>query len=1123
MAQGSCTWKSWFPVISFSVALVLVMGLFPSAASSQATPDPVDVATGYAAGPIDSAESLPAAVVAPAAPAATAAAPLGQYGFESGTAEGWFPRGSAVLTVTTEAAHSGSYSLKVTGRTASWNSPGLNVLGRIQPNGTYEIGGCMRLVAGQTVTQTRGIISMERTLLDDSKRWDWVAPSAPNGVTAGDWTCMQATYSFDTPVKELVLYVETQGDTADFYVDDVFIRLVAPPPSGTVVEYNFEDTTTQGWGPRGSVTLAASTEAAHTGNYSLKTTGRTATWNGPSLDVRGMVLPGNTYTIRGCVRLVPGQAITQTQIVFTMHRKPTGEDDKYEWIVSSGPNGVNDSEWRCLQGTYTYAGTVDALTLYVEAPNSANAAYYLDDVVISLPSLPPIQTDIPSVYQTYYTGTYPIIIGAAIEPEQLDSVRHTLLLTYHFNSLTPENVMKPGPIHPAEDTYNWTGADRLADFARANNMFIHGHTLVWHEQTPDWMFLAPDGTTPLTPTAENKALVLQRLTDHIITVTQRYSDVVNVWDVVNEVIDPAQPDCMRRSRWYELTGMDYISTAFHVAHQMVPSATLLLNDYGETDPQKRQCMYNVVRDLREAGVPVEGIGMQFHINIESPTPAEVERTIQMFASLGVELHVTEFDMSIYTSATEAYQSAAEVPEDLLIRQGHRYKEIFNVFKRYAEHIKSITFWGMADDHTWLTNRPIPRVDMPLLFDQQQQAKYAYWGVVDPSQLPPLRQRLNAARATPTIDGDAEVLWNMLPWALVGTNGTITATFQTRWDEDMLYLFVDVDDPTQDVTDAVDVFIDEGNDKAGAYGEDDWHYKFQKGTVIPPYGTVIPPDPGVVFSMSVKPGGYRLEAGFPFSGTVKEGDQVGFDIRVTDGSQPDAPVSWNDLSHSQELSTTTWGTLVLIGPYKLTHAIYGTPVIDAQKDPLWTAAEEITTDVWVMGTSGSTARVRTLWDEGHLYVYAVVSDTLLTKKSSNPWEQDSIEVFIDQNNAKTTSYEDDDGQFRVNYMNEQTYRGVFASADTITSATRIIPGGYVVELAITFNAISPTVGGMIGFDFQVNNDEDGDGVRDSVAIWNDPTGESWRNTSRIGVLQFAERVERVHQVYLPLVMRNFRTQ
>jgi endo-1,4-beta-xylanase len=184
--------------------------------------------------------------------------------------------------------------------------------------------------------------------------------------------------------------------------------------------------------------------------------------------------------------------------------------------------------------------------------------------------------------------------------------------------------------------------------------------------------------------------------------------------------------------------------------------------------------------------------------------------------------------------------------------------------------------------------------------------------------------------------------------------------------------------------------------------------------------------------------------------------------------------------------------------------------------MWATANEISTDVWVEGTSGSTATIKTMWDSTNLYVYAVVSDSLLSKASSNAWEEDSIEVFVDQNNAKTSSYEADDGQFRVNYDNEQSFRGTAASTATLASATRIISGGYVVELAVTLNDFPPQDGGLIGFDFQVNNDQDGNGTRDSVAIWNDPTGQSYQNTSRLGVLQFEARFN--FKVFLPLVLR-----
>jgi endo-1,4-beta-xylanase len=237
---------------------------------------------------------------------------------------------------------------------------------------------------------------------------------------------------------------------------------------------------------------------------------------------------------------------------------------------------------------------------------------------------------------------------------------------------------------------------------------------------------------PLEATPENKELVLQRLETHIRAVVGRYKDDVQVWDVVNEVIDPGNSDCMRRSRWYELTGTDYIVTAFRVADEVAPDAVLLINDYGTTEPQKRTCLYNVVSDLQAQGVPIDGVGHQMHISIANPSAEVIEETILMFAELGVEQHITELDMSIYANDMDSYTT---VPDEILVRQGKRYRAVFDVLKRQADHIPSVTFWGLADDHTWLKTHPVARIDLPLLFDEQLQAKPAYWGVVDPTKLP----------------------------------------------------------------------------------------------------------------------------------------------------------------------------------------------------------------------------------------------------------------------------------------------------------------------------------------------------------------------------------------------------
>lgn len=508
--------------------------------------------------------------------------------------------------------------------------------------------------------------------------------------------------------------------------------ITTPEAAATVVssiegaiQYDFEDGTAQGWVPRGEALVRVVDDVAHSGAHSLLVTNRTAAWHGVAIDVSTLLKSGNTYEIGGYVRLAAGAPASR--VIITMQRTPTGGATVYEWIAPSAENGVTDGEWVHLQGRYSFSGEATELLLYVESPDAELVSFYIDDFTIGGQVAPPPQTNIPSVYETL-APYFPV--GAAFSPSQLDSDSHTELLTRHFNSLTPDNTMKPGPIQPAEGDFRWTNPDRLVQFAKAHNMAVHGHTLVWHQQAAEWMFKDAAGNK-MTATPENKELLLQRLETHIRAVVGRYKDDVDVWDVVNEVIDTAQPDCMRKSTWYEVTGMDYIVTAFRVAREVAPDATLILNDYNTYMARKRECIYTVVHDLQEQGVPIDGIGMQMHVNIQSPSIAAIEAAIERFAELG-EVHITELDMSLYTNDTAMYDT---ISDELLLQQGYRYRDIFEVLKRHAESIGSVTFWGLADDTTWLKTWPTTRLNLPLLFDEQLQAKYAYWGVVDPAQLP----------------------------------------------------------------------------------------------------------------------------------------------------------------------------------------------------------------------------------------------------------------------------------------------------------------------------------------------------------------------------------------------------
>ncbi|HTG68511.1 MAG TPA: sugar-binding protein, partial [Candidatus Udaeobacter sp.] len=195
----------------------------------------------------------------------------------------------------------------------------------------------------------------------------------------------------------------------------------------------------------------------------------------------------------------------------------------------------------------------------------------------------------------------------------------------------------------------------------------------------------------------------------------------------------------------------------------------------------------------------------------------------------------------------------------------------------------------------------------------------------------------------------------------------------------------------------------------------------------------------------------------------------------------------------------YGELTLIEGPRTSKAVKGTPVIDGSIDAAWSGAQELVTDRWVQGSSGSTAKVRTLWDGSRLYVLAEVTDSLLTKRSSNVWEQDSVEIFIDQNNARTGSYDSDDGQYRINFDNEQSVSPASSSGKLVSAAQRTA-AGYVIEASIAWTGTPPKAGSLIGFDIQVNNDENDNGARDSVAIWNDTSGLSWMNMSGIGILE-----------------------
>jgi len=347
----------------------------------------------------------------------------------------------------------------------------------------------------------------------------------------------------------------------------------------------------------------------------------------------------------------------------------------------------------------------------------------------------------------YYKNYFPI--GVAVSMASLHGADSALIVR-EFNSVTPENDMKMGPIHPSEAVYNWKNADNIVDFAVSHHIKIRGHNLCWHNQEAAWMFKGPNGE-PVT-----KELLLRRLKDHIFAVAGRYRRKIYAWDVVNEAVDDSDDTTQiyRKSNWYKIcNGPDFIEAAFRYAHEADPNAKLYYNDYNSEHPIKREKIYKLLKKLIEDHVPIDGVGMQAHWKLNDPSPDELRKALDEVTSLGLKVQFTELDITVRlprpktaagTAGATLAPDSGYTPE-LEAKQVAQYKMAFDIFRQYKKSITSVTFWNVSDRSSWLdwrggglaggaaANANTPRVirkAYPLLFDENRQRKKAYWSVVN---------------------------------------------------------------------------------------------------------------------------------------------------------------------------------------------------------------------------------------------------------------------------------------------------------------------------------------------------------------------------------------------------------
>lgn len=318
------------------------------------------------------------------------------------------------------------------------------------------------------------------------------------------------------------------------------------------------------------------------------------------------------------------------------------------------------------------------------------------------------------------------------------------LLIGEFNCLTAENSMKMQYVQPKEGVFNFKPSDALLHIANKADMEVVGHALVWHHQVPQWIFKDKQGNTV------SREVLIQRMKDHIYKVVTRYKGKIKYWDVVNEAVDLKYEDgkqvaFLRESPWYKIIGEDYIELAYRFAHEADPDALLLYNDYSMTDLVKTQFVADMVKDLKDKGIPIHGVGMQGHWHLEWPTNSDLRKALDILSEVGVKVSISELDVRVLPHPKDTEMGADirlnvqrlkeldpytdGIPDKILKKQAKKYASLFKVFLEYSDLIERVSFWGVVDHHSWLRDWPVKgRTVYPALFDRDYSPKPAYFAI-----------------------------------------------------------------------------------------------------------------------------------------------------------------------------------------------------------------------------------------------------------------------------------------------------------------------------------------------------------------------------------------------------------
>ncbi|HEX5996969.1 MAG TPA: endo-1,4-beta-xylanase [Jiangellales bacterium] len=1007
-------------------------------------------------------------VLITAPPSAPEVEILAENDFEDGSVAPWQGRGAASIAITNAEGRDSANSLAVTGRTATWNGVQTDAIALGFEQGvTYTISAWVKLPAGST--ETVGINFGVNQPGDPTNEFPWVGGRI--NTTADAWVQIGGTYTLPTGQATATLYIEA-STTSDFLVDDILVTGPGSggPEPGVVLTTDFEDGL-DGWVARESGAaahmVAVSTEQAHGGAQSAEVSGRDNQGDGIGVDIAPITEPGVSYTLTAWARFAPDQ---ETDELWLSLASTTGSSTAFATLARF-TNVTNDG-WNQVTASFNVP-EADVSLLYFETRWQDNQTlntsdFYVDDIVLEIPPPPVVQPLTP------LQDTVDFPLGAAIDSRETTGSPSELLLR-HYGQITPENHMKPDAWYDADRNFRpHSEAIAIMDFAEANDLRVYGHVLVWHSQVPPWFFQDAAGN-PLTNSPEHQEQLRTTLQNHIDNVANWLAteygqfgggNPIVAFDVVNEVVSDAStdPGGLRQSDWYRILGEDFIDLAFQYAEQAfnvrnaAPGATnpvtLFINDYNTEQSGKQDRYRALIERLLARNVPVDGVGHQFHLSINTPI-SSLAAALNRFADLDLVQAVTELDVTVGTPVSPA----------AIIEQGYYYRDAFEVFRSHDatnDDLLAVTIWGLSDNRSWRSTQA------PLPFDGGLQAKPAYYGIADPDELPALLRTANVFGGDVPLTGapfDA-VEWRQLPAHQLSNEA---GSFGLRWVDDHLAVLATVASDTADTL--------------------EFEYA---GSVV----TFAKNNPGTAGVVNDDGPGWQAVVHLPHSG-IAAGDTGTFDIRALGGGQVIG--AWN--------SPGALGALSYLEPLSYLEVVEAgaAPSIDGAIDDLWSDATVVRTEKLVEGSTNAQADVRTLWLGDTLYVLFEVDDPVIDLTSGDPWQQDSVELFIDAGNAKNGPYRAQDAQMRINVDNVRSFGtgDAAAQAARLTSATSRTDTGYIVELAVTMMGTNAP-GAFHGLDFQVNDgsprEGQATGARTAVHTWAEPTGTGFQTTARWGVGQ-----------------------